>query len=51
MTDNQRIEEIKKYANLSANALSKEIGLKNPQIFYDIKAGKCGISKDLATKN
>ena len=50
MTDNQRIEEIKKYANLSANALSKEIGLKNPQIFYDIKAGKCGISKDLATK-
>ena len=35
MTDNQRIEEIKKYANLSANALSKEIGLKNPQIFYN----------------
>lgn len=50
MTDYQRIEEIKKHVNLSANALSKEIGLKNPQIFYDIKAGKCGISKDLATK-
>lgn len=50
MTDSQRIEEIKKYVNLSANALSKEIGLKNPQIFYDIKAGKCGISKDLASK-
>lgn len=50
MTDNQRIEQLKKHLGLSANALSKELGLVSPQIFYDIKAGKCGISKDLAIK-
>ncbi len=50
MNDAQRIEEIKKYLNLSSRAISQQIGIKGPQIFYDIKAGKCGISKDLAMK-
>lgn len=50
MNDNQRIDELKKHLKLSSNALAKALNLKSPQIFYDIKAGKCGISKDLATK-
>ena len=50
MTDIQILEELKKIAGLSFNSLAKELGLKSPQIFYDIKAGKCGISKDLANK-
>ncbi len=50
MTDIQILEELKKILGLSFNSLAKEVGLKSPQIFYDIKAGKCGISKDLATK-
>lgn len=50
MTDYQRLEQLKKRLNLSYNAFSRELGLKSPQIFYDIKAGKCGISKDLAIK-
>lgn len=49
-TDYERIEAITKHLNLKANALSKVLNLKSPQIFYDIKAGKCGISKDLAAK-
>lgn len=50
MTDIQILEEVKKIIGLSFNSLAKELGLKGPQIFYDIKAGKCGISKDLANK-
>lgn len=50
MTDFQRIENVLRHLKKSARALSIELGLKNPQIFYDIKAGKCGISKDLALK-
>lgn len=50
MNDNQRIDELKKHLKLSSNALAKALNLKSPQIFYDIKAGKCGISKDLAMK-
>ena len=50
MTDIQILEELKKIVGLSFNSLAKELGLKGPQIFYDIKAGKCGISKDLANK-
>lgn len=46
----QRIAELLDYLGLNALALSKELGLKNPQIFYDIKAGKCGVSKSLARK-
>lgn len=50
MNDYQRLERLKKYLDLSYPTMSKEIGLKGPQIFYDIKAEKCGISKDLASK-
>lgn len=50
MDEKSRIQLLLKHLNLSANALSKELNLKNPQIFYDIKAGKCGISKDLSRR-
>lgn len=50
MNDFQRIENVLSHLKKSARALSIELGLKNPQVFYDIKAGKCGISKDLALK-
>ena len=50
MNDFQRIENVISHLKKSARALSIELGLKNPQVFYDIKAGKCGISKDLALK-
>lgn len=50
MTDYQRIEQLLKHLDMSARALALALGLKNPQIFYDIKAEKCGISKELAAK-
>lgn len=50
MTDYQRIESVLKYLGMSARAFSIALGLSSPQIFYDIKAGKCGISKDLSNK-
>lgn len=50
MTEYQRIEKLLKHLDMSARALALALGLKNPQIFYDIKAQKCGISKELATK-
>lgn len=50
MTDSERIKELLKYLNVSANKLSKELKLATPQVFYDIKAGRCGISKELARK-
>lgn len=48
MTDYQRIEQVLKFLDMTARSLAFAIGLKSPQIFYDIKAGKCGISKSLA---
>ena len=50
MNDKQRIQEVLSYTRLSARALAEEIGLKSPQSFYDIKAGRHGISKELASK-
>lgn len=50
MTDYQRIEKLLKFLGMNARALSLALGLKSPQIFYDIKANKCGISKELAVK-
>lgn len=49
-TEYQRIADLLDYLGLNALGLSKELGLKTPQIFYDIKSGKCGISKGLAQK-
>lgn len=50
MTDIERITKVAQYAGISFNKLAKEIGLTTPQSFYDIKAGKHGISKELADK-
>lgn len=50
MSDSERIKNLIKYLGISANKLSKELNLATPQIFYDIKAGRCGISKELARK-
>lgn len=48
MTGKEQIEAILNYKRISATQLAREIGLSSPQIFYDIKSGKCGISKRLA---
>lgn len=50
MTDIEIIAKVAEYTRLSFNKLAKEIGLTSPQTFYDIKAGKHGISKELAEK-
>lgn len=50
MTDYERIEQVLKYLGKNSRSLSTCLGLSSPQIFYDIKAGKCGISKKLALK-
>lgn len=50
MTAPERVANLLEYTGLSARALASIIGLKSPQIFYDIRAGKCDISKDLAYK-
>lgn len=50
MTDFEKIKEVCKIDNLTLNALAKHLGLKTPQVFYDIKSGKHGISKALADK-
>lgn len=50
MTDIEIIAKVAEYTGLSFNKLAKEIGLTSPQTFYDIKAGKHGISKELAEK-
>lgn len=50
MTDFDRLKMVLEYLGISANRLSKEIKLSSPQVFYDIKAGRCGISKELAKR-
>lgn len=50
MTDFQRLEEIKNFLGMSYNKIADVVGLKGPQSFYDIKAKKCGISYDVASK-
>lgn len=51
MTDIERIEEVKKILEEpSLLALSRRLGMSSAQIFYDIRAGKCGISKELILK-
>ena len=48
MTDIERIAKLKEYTGLNYKALSEKLGLKNPQVFYDIQKGRHGISKKLA---
>lgn len=50
MTDYERVKKLLDYLKISANKLSKLLGMRSPQIFYDIKSGKCGISKDLVKR-
>ena len=48
MTDYQRIESLLNALNFrSVRAFAVSLDV-NPQMFYDIKAGKCGISRDLS---
>lgn len=49
MNDYKRIEQLLSYLDKNPRKLSRELGMKTPQRFYDIKAGKCGISKDLVS--
>lgn len=48
MNDIERLQILQKHIGISYNQLAKELGLPGPQVFYDIKGGRCGISKKLA---
>lgn len=50
MKQNQfaRLEQAREHIGKSYNAISKELDLKTPQVFYDIKAGKSSVSYELA---
>lgn len=50
MKQNQfsRLEQAREHIGKSYNAISKELNLKTPQVFYDIKAGKSSVSYELA---
>ncbi|MDR1879411.1 MAG: helix-turn-helix domain-containing protein [Tannerellaceae bacterium] len=50
MSDKERIKEIIDSSNMSVRKFSEHIGLKTPQILYDIIKERNGISKDLAEK-
>lgn len=50
MTDSERIKTVLKFSGMSANKFAKHIGLKSPQVLYDVTNGRNGISKDLADK-
>ena len=50
MNDYKRIKKVIEEQNFrSLRELAIKLDIK-PQIFYDIKSGKCGISEDIATK-
>lgn len=50
MADSERLKEIIKSSKMSTKAFSESIGLKTPQILYDILKNRNGISKDVAEK-
>ena len=50
MTDSERIKTVLKYSGMSANKFAKHVGLKSPQVLYDVTNGRNGIFKDLADK-
>ena len=49
-TDKQVLDDLLKFLNTNARQLSIALGMNTPQAFYDIRSGKCGISKALAGK-
>lgn len=50
MIDQERIIELRRHTGLNINALAKHIGLNAPTQLYDVKNGRCGISKGLADR-
>lgn len=50
MTDKEKIIALREYTGMSLKRISEEAGLGTPQTLYDIKSGKHGISRDVATK-
>lgn len=45
-----RLEQLKNYLGLSYQAIAKQAGIHTPQSFYSVKAGKQGISKNMAER-
>lgn len=50
MTDKDKIIALREYTGMSLKRISEEAGLGTPQTLYDIKSGKHGISRDVASK-
>ena len=48
--DKQILDDLLKFLNMNARQLSMALEMSTPQAFYDIRSGKCGISKALAGK-
>ncbi len=48
MSDSERLRKIINLSKKSTKAFSEDIGLKSPQILYDVLKGRNGISKELA---
>ena len=46
--DFQRLETLKKFLGISYQEMAATAGIKNPQSFYAVKAGKQGITKMMA---
>lgn len=50
MSEIERLKKVLSDHKMTANSFSKFIGLKTPQVLYDILNERNGISKDLAEK-
>ncbi len=50
MTDSVKIQMLSKELNISLAEMAREIGLTRPQLLYDIRNGKCNISKKIANR-
>ena len=46
----RRLEAVIKWADMSTNFFSRQIGLSRPDIFYNIKSGKGNLSHNLAKR-
>ncbi len=50
VTQQERMRLLSDHLGMSFRKISEEAGLSSPQGFYDIKAGKCGISRTFANQ-
>ncbi|MCM1006165.1 MAG: LexA family transcriptional regulator [Prevotella sp.] len=50
MTDKDKILALHHYSGMSLKRLAEECGIGTPQTLYDIKNGKHGISRDVASR-